>query len=247
MRRRQLVKALPFSIAGGFLGAVTTEAQEQRRALTPDRYDDFAIWLDAARESALELIAISGADDTERFMQFLALWTTAMPEIPEPEWQEIAGANARLDAATVSLGRPFVVTALRFASGCVLPAHCHPGGGGVSLCTNGSLSIRHFDLLEGSADFSETGSVAEVEAVSTTLLRSRQFTEFTPTRANLHELEAGPGGATVVDVIVQWRRAGEFSFLKFQGGPSVTRDSVGRRRSGTWVGMDISRAYASAA
>lgn len=119
MHRRNLVQAVPLSIAGSLLCPVTPYAQNASASLTPDWYASFGGWLEAAR-----------------------------------------------DAATIALGRPFVVTALKFAPGCLLPVRCHPGGGGISLCTSGSLVIRHYDLVEGSPEFSATGAVAEVEETS---------------------------------------------------------------------------------
>lgn len=243
MQRRRIAQAVPLSIVGSLLCPSGSYGQNASASLTPDRYASFDSWLEAARTAALSFIEEYGAENTGQFMQFLALWTTAMPPIPEPSWQTLEGANAPLDAATIATGRPFVVTALRFAPGCLLPAHCHPGGGGISLCTNGSLAIRHYDLVEGSPVFSETGAIADVEETSVTLLRQGRFTRFTPTDANLHQLQAGTDGATIVDLIVQWSRSGEFSFLQFQDDASTDQGTIGRRRSGVWVGMDISRAY----
>lgn len=247
MLRRELVQAVPIASLGAWLAPATSYSQDKQASLTPGSFVDFAGWLDAARAASLRFIDKNGADDTAQFMQFLALWVTAMPEVPQPEWQPLDGANARLDAATIAPGRPFVVTALNFAPGCLLPAHCHPGGGGISLCTRGSIAIRHYDLAEGSSEFTETGAIAEVAEVSITLLRENQFTWFTPTDANLHQLEAGPGGATVVDIIVQWSRSGEFSFLRFNNERLNDPRPIGGRRLGSWVGMDISLAYAESA
>lgn len=176
-------------------------------------------------------------------MQFLALWATAMPDPAEPEWLPIAGANRPLGSAMIAPGRPFVVTALSMAAGCRLPAHCHPGGGGISICIDGAVTIRHYDLVAGSPPYSETGATAEIDPVSVTRLDQNQFTLFTPTQANLHELRAGPDGATVVDIIVQWSGVGEFSYFRHSDdGPE---SSLGRRLSGTWVGMNIADAYAA--
>jgi hypothetical protein len=247
MHRRQFIRAVPLSIAGSLSFLDAPRAQAPSRGLTPKRYSSFAEWIDAARGAALEFIADSGAENPNRFMQFLALWATAMPDVPKPDWPPIAGANRRLDAAMIAPGRPFVVTALKMAPGCRLPAHCHPGGGGISLCTKGSVTIQHYDLVAGSPRFSETGAVAEIEAVSAASLQQNQFTLFTPTQANLHELQAGPDGSTVIDIIVQWRGVGEFSFFKHRDEPQETSYALGHRLSGTWVGMSIAHAYPDSA
>jgi len=211
-------------------------------SLMPKQYSTFVEWLNASRAAALQFVADSGAAHAERFMQFLALWVTAIPDPNEPTWQRIDGANKKLEFALISPGHPFVVTALRMEPGCILPAHCHPGGGGITLCIDGSLMIQHYDLVAGSAAFSETGAVAEVEEVSVTRLRKNQFTLFTPSRANLHQLQAGPDGAVAVDIVVQWAGAGEFSYLKLTDSTPASQAAMGRRHRGTWVGMDIARA-----
>ena len=176
-------------------------------------------------------------------MQFLALWATAMPDPGELSWQPIAGANKRPEAAALFQGRPFVVGALRLDPGCILPLHCHPSGGAVSVCTQGSLLMRHYDLAAGSAPFTDTGATVEVEEVSVTSLMKDRFTLFTPSRANLHTFAAGPEGATLVEIAVQWGGAGEFSYLKLEDAAPASAASTVRRRRGSWVGMDIARAY----
>jgi hypothetical protein len=162
--------------------------------MVPAQYRNFADWLEGARAAALSLVEETGAKDTEQFMQFLALWATAMPDPTELAWQSIDGANEKLEAAIVSPGRPFVVGALKMDPGCIVPLHCHPSGGAVSVCTQGSLVMRHYDLVAGSAAFTDTGATAEVDQASVASLTRNRFTLFTPTRANLHTFAAGPDG-----------------------------------------------------
>jgi hypothetical protein len=244
VQRRQLIQAIPVSLAGALLPAEPAAPQSAAPAALPLQYGTFTGWLEAARAAALNLVKETGAKDTEQFMQFLALWATAMPEPAELTWQSIAGANEELEAAAVSPGRPFVVAALRMAPGCTVPLHCHPNGGAVSVCTQGSLVMRHYDLAVGSAAFTDIGATAEVDEASVASLTSNRFTLFTPTRANVHTFTAGPEGATLVEIAVQWGGTGEFSYLKLDDALAA---STVRRHHGHWVGMDIARAYTASA
>ena len=176
-------------------------------------------------------------------MQFLAAWVTGMPKTPSPKWGSIPGANRSLDFAMLSSGRPFVVTTFRMAPGCRQPAHCHPGGGGVTLCVEGGLVMRHFNLLPDQPPFSETGAKVEIEEAAIARLTRDTFTLFTPTRSNLHQLEAGPEGAVCVDIVVQWQGAGQFSYLKLRNEDAGAPPRPGQRLRGEWVGMDIAKAY----
>lgn len=243
MQRRQLVQAISASILGTSLNSVPAAAQSASPTMVPMQYGTFMEWLDATRAAALGLVSETGGKDTEQFMQFLALWATAMPDPTEFKWQSIAGANKKLDAAALFQGRPFVVSALRLDPGCILPLHCHPSGGAVSVCTQGSLVMQHCELVAGSAVFTETGATAEVDEVSVVNLTKNRFTQFTPTRANLHSFRAGPDGAMLVEIAVQWAGTGQFSYLKLEDAVPAPFDSIGRRHRGNWVGMDIALAY----
>jgi hypothetical protein len=242
MQRRQLISSLSAGVIGAAMFPASPAANAAATVMTPAEYATFDEWLQAARAAALQLVEETGAKDTEQFMQFLALWAMAMPDPDQYTWQQIPGANLKFEAASLARGRPFVVGGLKLAPGYVVPPHCHPMGGAVSLCVEGSLVIRHYDLVPGAAAYTETGAVVEVEETATAYLQKGQFTQFTPTRGNLHRLQAGPEGATVVEMSVQWGGTGAFSYLKFEDQLRAVSDTTTRRQRGTWVGMDIALA-----
>jgi hypothetical protein len=242
MERRAFVGALP-SLALSGTQMTTPPPAEPPLALTPKpfvRYDD---WLEAARRASLGYLKDIGAADPERFIQHLALWAIGIPKPPETAWQEIAGANRPLNFAMLSTGRPFVATTFRMAPGCVQPAHCHPGGGGITICVEGELTMRHFDLTPDQKPFTETGADVEVVEKSVTRLERDTFTLFTPTRSNLHQLEAGPSGALCIDLVVQWQGQGQFSYLRWAAESAALPARPGQRLRGHWTGMDIAKAY----
>lgn len=243
MQRREFVQLIPLMIASSLTTSRPFADELVSAGSMPGQYRAFGEWLKASRAAAMRFVADGGAINPQRFMQFLALWATAMPTPTEPPWQRIQGANRRLEFAMVSAGRPFVVTAFRMEPGCIQPAHCHPGGGGITLCVGGSVAIKHYDLAPGSPDFSNTGAIAQVDEVCFAHLRNNQFTLFTPLIANLHQIQAGREGATCVDLLVQWTGAGEFSYLKLRDSITTSEAALGRRHRGTWTGMDIARAY----
>jgi hypothetical protein len=239
MNRRTLVQGLPLVLAG---------CSKPSGSGSPDLfpggpYTDFNAWLNDARAATLPLIDKGGARDPARFIQLLALWAVAMPRFVVREWQEIPGANAKLESALLASGRPFSISAFRMAPGCLQPVHSHPGAGGITLVHEGSLGIKHFDLVPGSAEFTNTGGAAEIAESSIAAVYSGRFTTFTPSTGNLHQLEAGSDGAVGVDMLVQWSGTGQFSYLKLTESISTAEGLIGARHRGAWVGMDISKAY----
>lgn len=243
MNRRHLVQVLPFALAGCTKSTGDSALASGSPDLFPGQYTELNEWLSDARAVGMHLIEKRGARDPARFVQFLALWAVAMPRFVVRDWREIKGANSKLESALLGSGRPFAVSAFRMAPGCIQPVHGHPGGGGLTLCHEGSLAIKHFDLIPGSTEFSNTGGAAEIGEASITHVHSGRFTTFTPSAGNLHQLEAGPEGALGVDILVQWQGAGAFSYLR-PTQPIVTSEGeVGARHRGTWVGTDIARAY----
>src|ERR1044072_5972277 len=149
MKRRALVQCLPLALAG-----CTKSSGSAAPNLFPTApYTDFNAWLNDARAATLPLIENGGARDPARFIQLLALWAVAMPRFVVREWKEIRGANAKLESALLATGRPFSVSAFRMAPQCLQPVHSHPGAGGITVVHDGSLAIKHFDLVPGSAEF----------------------------------------------------------------------------------------------
>jgi hypothetical protein len=240
MNRRHLIPLLPLALAGCTGSAAPGLGSPD---LLPAQYTDFNAWLNAARAAGTHLIEKGAARDPARFVQFVAVWAAAMPRFVVREWREIKGANSKLESALLATGGPFVVSAFRMAPGCIQPVHCHPGSGGITVCHEGSLAIKHFDLLPGSMESSNTGGAAEIAEVSVSHVHSGRFTTFTPSAGNLHQLEAGPEGAVGVDILVQWQGTRELTYLRLAQ-PTVTSEGqVGARHPGAWVGTDIARAY----
>jgi hypothetical protein len=237
MDRRTLVQLLPLALAG------CAKPSGQPDLFPPHPYTEFNAWLNDARAATLPLIEKGGGRDPAQFIQLLALWAVAMPRFVVREWQEVKGANAKLESALLGAGRPFSISAFRMAPGCLQPVHCHPGAGGITLVHEGSLGIKHFDLVPGSTEYTNTGGGAEIAESSIAAVYSGRFTTFTPSVSNLHQLEAGTDGAVGVDIQVQWSGTGQFSYLKLTEAISTAEGLIGARHLGAWVGMDISKAY----
>jgi len=244
-RRDFMYSAILTSSAVASSGSVTHAAESTPSGVVPAESQSFEEWLGAARAAAISFLSEPRGREPERFVRFLLLWAATMPR-PTPAdvaWQVVPGARERLEFAMVAAGRPFVVSMFRMAPGCLLPAHCHPGGGGVTICLDGTLDIQHFDLVDGAPPFSDTGKQATVRLESVTRLSADRYTVFTPQRSNLHQLRAGPDGAVGVDFAVQWQGAGEFSFLRFEDERARDVTEVGASLNGRWSGMSIADAY----
>lgn len=241
MNRRRLVQILPVALVAGCSKSGTSPGSAD--PFPSKQYTELNDWLNDARAVASKLIESRGARDPARFVQLLALWAVAMPRFVVRQWQEIKGANAKLETASLAAGSPFVVSAFRMAPECVQPVHCHPGAGGITLCHEGSLAIKHFDLIPGSTEYTNTGGGAEIQEAAIAHVHSGRFTTFTPSAGNLHQLEAGPEGAIGVDILVRWQGAGEFSYLKTAESIATSEGTIGSRHLGAWAGMDIAKAY----
>ena len=245
MRRRHLIGSLAALSTLPF--AARTSAQPSTSSIVPASYDTFDEWIAAARSGSLQFLQTPIGLQPRHLISLLALWGAAMPRDPDvwqTPWNELPGANAPLEFNTLSAGRPFVVSAFRMAPGCLLPAHCHPGGGGITLCVAGELKLEHFNLEPGSADFRQRGGAARVRYESVAHLTPERYTWFTPEISNLHRLRAGPEGAIGVDLAVQWQGGGEFSFLRFADADAAQAARVGELFDGVWSGMNIVDAYA---
>jgi len=245
MHRRELLGSL--AALSAFAGTGGVNAQQPDSApWVPAQYESFDSWLHAARAASMQFLDTPAGRTPDYLIRFLALWGAALPRDANgwsTPWVELPGANARVEFNMLAAGRPFVVSAFRMAPGCLLPAHCHPGGGGVTMCLQGAVQLEHFHLEADSADFRDTGGKAKVRYESVTHLTPQRYTLFTPTAANLHQLRAGPDGAVGVDLLVQWEGAGEFSYFKFASDPALERAAPGQRFTGTWAGMNITDAY----
>jgi len=235
MNRRRFAQVLPLALAGCSAGSGSVE-------LYPGQYQDFAAWLAAARAAAKHLVDQGAARDTARFVQFLTLWAVAMPRFVVREWHEVKGANSKLELAPLANGSPFSVTAFRMGPGCLQPVHCHPGAGGVTVCLDGSLAIKHFDLMPGSSEYNVINGPAEIAEVSVTHAHSGRFTTFTPSVGNLHQLEASEAGAVGVDILVRWQGTGDPTYLKLTQAVPTGEGEISARHSGKWVGTDIAQA-----
>ncbi|HEU4623762.1 MAG TPA: hypothetical protein VFS52_03300 [Steroidobacteraceae bacterium] len=239
MKRRTLLHAVPLALSG----CMKTPGSGSPNPFPARTYDDFNAWLNDARAATLPLLERGGARDPTRFVQLLALWAVAMPRFAVREWQEVRGANAKLESASLASGKPFSISAFRMAPGCIQPVHGHPGGGGLTLVHEGSLGIKHFDLVPGSTDYTTPGGAAEIAESTLAAVYSGRFTTFTPSVGNLHQLEAGSDGALGVDILVQWSGTGAFSYFKPAEPISTAQGVIGDRHLGVWVGMDIAKAY----
>jgi hypothetical protein len=245
MQRRRVLGSLTALSAVGLARDASAQTSSPV-SMVPETYARFENWLAAARAASLEYVNTRAGREPSHLISFLAMWGAAMPrDIRQwtTAWAELPGANARLEFNTLAPGRPYVVSAFRMAPGCLIPAHCHPGGGGVTMCLEGSITLEHFNLDPEAPHFREAGREVAVRYDSVAFLTQGRYTAFTPTISNLHQLRAGPEGAIGVDLVVQWEGDGEFSFLKFTETPGSQERRIGRTVTGLWTGMNIADAY----
>jgi hypothetical protein len=176
----------------------------------------------------------------------------APPEHDESYAAQLAGLVARLSLAdlpplenprgnrgfkaglTWQLARAVAIE-FQMEPGAELRLHNHPPQVVLSLCAEGEVRFRHFELEGEAPPCTEIdGTPFAVRATRTGLLRPRSSTSFTRTRDAIHGFVAGPRGARLVDFTLSLTPDIEtFSYLELLPEPLAPDEGVHWAR---WLG-----------
>ncbi len=109
---------------------------------------------------------------------------------------------------------PLVVFDIHMRPGAKIHLHDHRHYNGVLLCTEGSVRCRNFDIVQPDGRSLDIAS-GEVPAVGEdflirqnkdAILDRGQHSTLSRDRDNIHHIEAGPDGCTLVDLFTYFRR-----------------------------------------
>ena len=114
----------------------------------------------------------------------------------------------------------------------VLPAHNHTPAHVLSICLQGECRVRHFRTL-GRAPGLDSRETFRIHETENRILRPGRSTSLTPARDNIHTFEAGPEGASGIDVNTFLPGEGDWSMLAVDDRPLTGYE---RRFEAHWTG-----------
>lgn len=185
-------------------GAAVLGGRGPRPAAHPDTVEAI---VEAAAGLAAEIEADDRRHDEAWAFAATALLTRLREAPPDPFLTMTEREQAFLDArgwtfrrvhaAHVREGGPRVIThQLWIPPGGTIPLHDHRDLFGAIVCVAGEVTVRNFDIVDGSTD---TPKVALRESVCTHL-RPGRYSLLTRARDNVHEFHAGKAGARLLDL-----------------------------------------------
>lgn len=173
-------------------------------------------------------------EGTERYAAALALWAQLMPAPPPTPLLPVEGAARDVEFGVVAFERPLMVSRWKMAPGATQPAHCHPHTVNCTLLVGGSVHLISFDAIAPPL-LADRETEFGVLCIGETVLRAGELKTLTPTRGNLHQIEAGPAGAEGFEFTTMYARTSEFSYIDWVA-PRREPPLVGTRAMARWAG-----------
>lgn len=173
------------------------------RGTKPTRAASADEFVAAVMPQARALIAAPAPDEEA----YLAAVTALLARVePPPEWQMFpAGKGWEMD--NIAYYPPIVLMQIKMAPKSVIHLHDHRHYNGVLLATQGAARCRNFDIVQpdgkrldiAAGEVPGKGEDFLIRQNADTVLRPRQLSTLTRDRDNIHHVEAGDEGATLVD------------------------------------------------
>lgn len=195
----------------GGLGAVgctssSAGAPTRRESAAPrDRAAQAALDEFVARvmPQARALIAAPEPDEEA----YLAAVTKLLARVDAPPTWRPPRENADWSVDTFAYYPPIVLMQIEMKPKSVITLHDHRHYNGVLLATQGTTRCRNFDIVQpdgkhldiAAGQVPANGEEFLIHQTSDVVLRPREFSTLTRDRDNIHEVEAGDDGATLVD------------------------------------------------
>ena len=157
----------------------------------------------AVMPQARALIAAPSPDEEA----YLAAVTTLLaPVEPPPAWR-MSPTGMGWDIDNIAYYPPIVLMQIKMAPKSVIHLHDHRHYNGVLLATAGAARCRNFDIVQpdgkrldiAAGEVPAKGEDFLIRQNADTVLRPRQLSTLTRDRDNIHHVEAGDEGATLVD------------------------------------------------
>ena len=197
LERRSFLQLAALAAGGAWLpsGRTRIEAGEL----------DYAAFLARAVPIARELVAERSRIGEDRYLLALATEAVRLRDVPVPEMRDTTqvGATARKWLGANEGGDPFVVLHWRLDPGAVIEQHAHTYGSVVTLCLEGEVRVRNFEMV-GARDFEAKGPFP-VRCVVDQVLRPGSINVVALEHTYTHGFVAGPQGARGLDLTTRIR------------------------------------------
>jgi hypothetical protein len=152
---------------------------------------------------ARALIAAPAPDEEA----YLAAVTALLARVENPPTWRASPAGKDWSMDTIAYYPPIVLMQIKMAPRSVIHLHDHRHYNGVLLATQGAARCRNFDIVQpdgkrleiASGEVPGKGEDFYIRQNSDAVLRPRQLSTLTRDRDNIHHVEAGDEGATLVD------------------------------------------------
>jgi hypothetical protein len=157
----------------------------------------------AVMPQARALIAAPAPDEEA----YLAAVTALLARVENPPSWRASPAGKDWTMDTIAYYPPIVLMQIKMAPRSVIHLHDHRHYNGVLLATQGAARCRNFDIVQpdgkrlaiAAGEVPGKGEDFLIRLNADTVLRPRQLSTLTRDRDNIHHVEAGDEGATLVD------------------------------------------------
>jgi hypothetical protein len=153
-----------------------------------------------------------------------------LTSVPKGKLGMFAGLNPPVEFGPLKIAAPLAIIQWRLAPGATLPAHNHNPADVISLCLEGSCTVRHFDIVDRAPDYSSKETFLIRESRND-LLTPGRMSSLSTVRDNIHTFHAGKDGAMGIDINSILPGEKPFSFLDIAEKP---RDLQSRIYGAVW-------------
>lgn len=145
---------------------------------------------------------------------------------PPPTWRMFPAGNG-WEMDTTAYYPPIVLMQIKMAPKAVIHLHDHRHYNGVLLATQGAAHCRNFDIVQpdgqrldiAAGEVPGKGEDFFIRQNADAVLRPRQLSTLTRDRDNIHHVEAGDEGATLVDFFTHFSPKARSYELAWDGKP----------------------------
>lgn len=222
------LSAAGLAMLGGLAGCVSPRSGASRQdaqSSTPSQrgaasVDDFMAHV---MPQARALIAAPAPDEEA----YLAAVSTLLARVEAPpKWRPSPKRNGR-SSDSIAYYPPVVFLQIQMAPNAVIHLHDHRHYNGILLATKGSARCRNFDIVQengkqldiAAGEVPAKGEDFLIRQSTDVVLRPRQFSTLTRDRDNIHHVEAGDQGATLLDFFTHFSPKARSYGLEWGGKP----------------------------
>ena len=184
---------------------------------------------------ATELHKDSSVSGQEAYLHWLAsmIARARVAEIPRAKLGRFPTLEPPVSFGVSYRGRPFFVVEWKLEPGAFLPPHNHPNASACTVGLQGEARIRNFEIIGQAPEFASRKSFV-VRETHNELIGPGRINTLSAMRDNIHTFQAGPNGASGIDLSSYHGPDVGFSFLDIADKP---RDPQGRTFEASWKSL----------